>query len=66
MNATQKGILANGIIIVLNEHLEKENKRLCALNLHSEQKPLHGADMLFRLAYMEEAELNKVASACGL
>lgn len=66
MNAKQKGILINGIINKLNEHLREENKRLCEQNLFSMQKPLHGGDMFFTLAFMSDEAIQKIAAACGL
>lgn len=66
MNDKRKAILINGIINTLNEQLKKKNEELCAKNLHSMQKPLHGADMFFKLAFMSDEVLQKIASACGL
>lgn len=61
-----KSILINAIINTLNEQIKRENKSLCEQNLYSQQKPLHGGDMLFKLAFLTDAELKKIASACGL
>ena len=61
-----KCILINAIIRTLNNHLERVNKKLCAENLNSEQKPLHGEEMFIKLAYADEIEINKIAVTCGL
>uniref|UniRef100_A0A6M3LW17 Uncharacterized protein n=1 Tax=viral metagenome TaxID=1070528 RepID=A0A6M3LW17_9ZZZZ len=66
MNDERKRILITGIIDVLNEKLKQENSRLCKQNLFSEQRPLHGGNMFFKLAYMDDKALIKIASACGL
>lgn len=66
MTSERKGILINAIIGVLNSKIRRENRELCAKNLHSQQKPLHGADMFFQLAYMKDDEIQHVAQACGL
>jgi len=66
MNEKIKGILINKIIHAMNEQVKKENKELCKNNLHSMQKPLHGGDMFFKLAYMKNIDVNKIATACGV
>lgn len=66
MTDTAKGILINAIISKLNEHIKSENKELCAKNLYSEQKPLHGGDMFFKLAFMSDEAISKIATACGI
>lgn len=66
MKDTTKGAMINMIISGLNEQIKKENKKLCAQNLYSWQKPLHGADMFLKLAYMNDSDLEKIAKACGI
>ena len=66
MSAQQKGIIINGIINVLNEQLKKKNKEHCEANCYWLQEPLHGADMFFKLAFLEDEEIKKIAKACGL
>lgn len=66
MNIETKGILINAIILSLNEQVKKENKRLCEQHLYSQQKPLHGGDMFFKLAFMGDEAIQKIAAACGV
>ena len=66
MTDKTKAILINAIISKLNEHIKSENKELCAKNLYTEQKPLHGGEMFFKLAFMSDEAISKIAAACGL
>lgn len=66
MDDKRKMILVKGIIHILNEKIKNENAELCKKNLYSEQKPLHGADMFFKLIFLEDKELTEIANACGL
>ena len=67
MNAQQKGIIINGIINTLNEQLKKKNQELVKkTNSYILQEPLHGADMFFKLAFLEDEEIKEIAKACGL
>ena len=66
MTDKTKGILINGVINTLNEEIRKENKELCRQNLHSQQKPLLGGDMFFRLAFMTDEQIKNIVTACGL
>jgi hypothetical protein len=66
MTDNLKGVLINGIISALNDNLRRKNKELCQQNLYTEQTPLHGAEMFFKLAYMKDSDLNKIAKGVGL
>ena len=66
MTSKEKGILINGIIIVLNEQLIKKNKQLCSENRHCDQIPLHGVDMFLCLAFKTDDEITNIAKHCGL
>lgn len=62
MNTAAKGILINSIIGYLSEQGQAKNKALATENLHSEQEPFDAGDMFFKLAFMEDADINKIAS----
>lgn len=66
MSTSNKAIIINAIIYRLNELIAIDNKRLCEQNLHYKQKPLHGGDMFFTLAFLDDHELSKIASAAGI
>jgi len=66
MKKERTGILIGAIMTRLNANIRAQNKRLAAENLHWNQKPLHGADTFFKLAYMSDSEIRKIAVACGL
>jgi len=66
MKKSIKAILIDSIMSKLNEVLRERNKKLCANNLHSEQIPLHGSDMFFKLAFLSETKLHEIAKAAGL
>ena len=66
MNKSDKGIYINHIINTLNDKIKSDNKILCSQNRHSEQTAIHGGDMFFKLAFMSDKQINKIAKACGL
>ena len=66
MNTKLKGILINQIINKLNEPIIKQNKELCSKNLYSHQKPIHGSNMWFTLAFKSDKEIKEIAKACGI
>lgn len=66
MSEKVKGILINSIISKLNDCIRQDNKNLVEHNLHSEQKPLHGAEMFFKLAYMSDEVIKEIAKNCGV
>jgi len=56
-----RSILIKSIINYLSEENKKRNKELCKQNLFSEQKAFDSVDMFFKLAFMPDDELNKIA-----
>lgn len=66
MTDKMKGILIWGIINKLNECVIRENKKLCETNLFDQQKPLHGGEMFFKLAFLDDSAIEQISSACGL
>lgn len=66
MDTNLKGLLIGGIINVLNDAIRADNELLCKANLHIDQKPLHGSDMFFKLASIDDCELDRIAKGCGL
>lgn len=66
MNKDVRAILISAIIGVLNGILIKKNKELCKQNLYTEQVPLHGADTFFRLSFMADDQIRKIAATCGI
>jgi len=66
MTLERKGILIKGIINALNDEVKRKNEKLCNQNLHSEQTPLHGGDMFFKLAFMNDDAISEIAKKCGL
>ena len=66
MTKKTKGILINAIMITLNNIIKRKNKELTKHNLYLDQKPLHGSDMFFKLAFMSDSDIKKIATSCGL
>jgi hypothetical protein len=66
MNIQDKGIIANAVIINLNEAVKAKNKKLCSENLHDQQIPLHGFSMLMDLMSMDDTEFNRIAKLAGV
>ena len=62
----RKGILISAIINHLNADVKKQNEKLCRQNLFSEQKPEHGGDMVFKLAFMPDKDFMYIVKACGI
>jgi len=62
----QRALLINTIINTLNSAIKDKNAELCQHNLHQNQVPLHGFDMLLKLAVLTDSELLTIAKASGL
>lgn len=62
MTKSHKGILVSTIVSYLGEEVKKKNKKLAAENLHNQQEAFDAGDMFFKLSFMSDAEVNKIAS----
>ena len=66
MKSQEKSILIHAIIQRLNESIQEKNNKLCEQSLYSDQEPLHGGDMFFKLSYMSDDAIKKIALACRI
>lgn len=62
MSLKNKGILINAICGYLRDQIAIGNKRLTKHNLWDQQKPFDYADVWFRLVFMADADVEKIAA----
>lgn len=62
MKQEHRPILINAVINYLAEENKKKNKALVLQNLYSEQQPFDTVSVFLDLAFMPDAELEKIAS----
>ena len=62
MTAERKGIMIGTIINYLKENIANKNHKLAEQNLYDMQEGFDEADLFFKLAFMDDDKVEKIAS----
>jgi len=62
MTIKNKGILISAIINYLGENVKKKNHKLASENLLDPQEKFDAGDMFFKLAFMSDSEVERIAT----
>lgn len=61
MTLEQRGLAISAILNYVETNIKDKNHKLASCNLYDEQEKFDKGDMFFKLAFMEDSDLEKIS-----